>query len=207
MIPFLFQWLYEALIQVSKSAFNTEFAKNIESNKLNIVNRFPGCLIHLINFQGLNLHMSQITQPVVLLRYFSFPNDFYLYPIEKIPIKLHKFTRWTKTLNVAAFEKTRKVRFNNKTLSFIKITFFREAFNTTKSFRLSIKNTNCELNNYLYPPLRKNSPFIYKKSKRLKDYILKDPLYMYYTSNFDSEKWRNEYDNIIPKYSLLICDD
>ncbi len=65
--------------------------------------------------------MFSITQPFVLLRYFSFHDDFYPYSIEKISIKSKHFIRWTETLNFKAFKKTRKVCVNNKTLSFPKV--------------------------------------------------------------------------------------
>ncbi len=206
MKAYLFMWLCGAFTQNSFSILSTKFARNTETKELNIANTFSGCLIYLTNFQGLNIYLPAITQPVVLLRYFSFPQDLYLYPTELNPIKPNKLNRWMETLNITAFKKTRTIWFENKTLSFPKVTFFRNTFNVTKLFRFSIKNTKCEANIYLHPPLQTTSPFMYHKSLLLGEYILKDPLWFYLNWNFIGEKWREDYINGIPKYSLLICN-
>lgn len=177
----------------------------LERNELNIASTFSGCLIQIINFRGSNVNFSNITQPIVLLRYFSFPNQPLVYPIEMSYAKPNDTLMGLQNLNLAVFEAK---NMNNKTLfpRNVNTEYIQSTLNVNKSFRLSIKNTNCEANIYLHPPSQTNNPSLYHEDINL-GLMIKDPFWLNYDLNYDlEEKWRYGYMNSIPKYSLLICD-
>ncbi len=58
------------------------FSKRLSENQLNHVSSFSNCLLYLINFDGYVLNLSVLSQPVLLLRYFSMANKLQIIPVE-----------------------------------------------------------------------------------------------------------------------------
>lgn len=93
----------------AKPTFQLEFKKLQSVNsflhqesslQLAAIDHFSECFVFVINFRGLDINYRAITTPIVLLRYFSFPGKFHLYPIELNPYKFNTISE--KLLNVLA---------------------------------------------------------------------------------------------------------
>lgn len=207
---YMLLWLSAALNHLYTSVDTTDLIWNTETNELSIANTFSGCLIHIINFQGLNVNVTSITEPVVLLCYFSFPTQELLYPIESIPVTINHISRRLQSLNFTLFKSGIKIKLSNKTVLFTRNesnSYIESTLNVKKAFRLSAKNSNCEANVYLYPPSRTSYPSLYIKYLSY-GLLLKDPFWIFHSFNSDAnEKWRYTYMNSIPKYSIRVCDE
>lgn len=154
-----------------------------------IANTFSDCMIHIINFRGLNVNFTVLKTPIVLLRYVSFLNNFFIYPIEMFP-------KTTSTLLQSGT--------TNKSLSIYQGVKYVSNISSIY-FKLGNKNVHCELNIYLNPLNTERLPGLYYKYGILGT-ILKDPFWTNLRINAKREDWKRDYLNTIPKYSLLVCN-
>lgn len=166
--------------------FSIEHQKNLPVSTKVDLNAFSGCIIHIINFPGLEIHNAVLVeQPILISRYVSDQDSLYLLPIEIYQRSLNKSK---------AIESLQNQSENYK---YILATF-------SNHFRTSSKNLKCEANIYLHPPRQENVPEMYFNSKT-RDHILKDPFWISYAVDVHSN-WAMVLINNVPKYSLLVCD-
>lgn len=112
------------------------------NDDISIVNIFSDCLVRAITFNGLNINFPNLLQPIVLLHYFSFPDNILLYPVESRN-KLNKFQQTKKNifpLSNNATIKNQGTSFNlESSLAYIDLIL-------GKHSQLINKNTNCVAN-------------------------------------------------------------
>ncbi len=157
MKAYIFLWLFGTLAKLCVISFASNLIPNFDTNELNIVNTFSGCLTHMINFRGMNVNFPNINQPVVLLRYFSFADDT-LFPFE---IR-HVIIKGSRSLDFASLGTKRLINSYNKALldpTKVSTKYFQSLLYVSSKFRSSIKNTNCEANIYLHHSSHKSNPF------------------------------------------------
>ncbi len=53
-------------------------------NSFELLKGFDECMIFILNFKGIDIPFNQIFEPVILLRYFSFFKDYFVYPFEVV---------------------------------------------------------------------------------------------------------------------------
>ncbi len=174
-------------------------------NDLTIINKFTGCTIRVTNFQGLDINGLALTEPIILLRYFSFHNDWLLYPYELSPIEPDKLVRKYSGKLLARFKKNRRIKIRNATTSFHYKVSNSYVNNILSQYPLyPNKNTNCEANIYLHPPNRKFNQYIYS-AHHLLGHVLNDPFWFNFYFNYERERLKTQYLITRPKYSLLYC--
>lgn len=176
--------------KLSRADSPQHFTKDLEITKL-----FPSCIIRVINFRGLDIDFSNLSQPITLLRYFSFRNDLPLFPYEW---SLQNFMSQTMQ------SKPRTPKNNTFSLD-MKSSRRYIALTLRNKFQLKMKNMNSEANIYLHPPNSKHDKSTYLNTNSLGT-ILKDPFWIDIFLNLASKQtWKLDYMSTMPKYSLLIC--
>ncbi len=187
------------------SSFSLEMSKqNRFDNQISLINAFSGCSIQVINFHGIDINFKRVYQPLILLRYFSFPRETWLYPIEMSPQKTDEILGWLTIPRFVEFKKTRTIHFKNKSFLFDTETsqkYLKLLLN--KNLKISIKNTNCNANIYIQPPHAFTSSHFYFRIQYLGD-VLKDPFWTVVAANFENQKGKQDYINTVPNYSLLM---
>lgn len=197
---FFFSHLFCTIIAFLTSNSNV-FARTTKlvdhSTEIGIVNAFSSCITHVINFPGYNLNYSILNAPILLLRYFSYPYGRIIFPSE-FPsyYEMHKLQKQRRYKKANAM-------FKNLPTYKDGLQFVRQYF--TESFQLSSKNLNCEANIYLHPPTQRSNPHLYDKSSFWES-VIKHPFWVGIIEDFDIHKWKKDYLNNIPRYSILVCD-
>lgn len=126
------------------------------------VNSFPDFLVNVVNFAGLDIDLSIICNSVVLYHYLTFPKTWYLYPFEMSPYKNDKLSSWLLKTNLTEIMDTGRMIVNNKTMWFTRVNAIKYLeFPHQTRFRLSLRNTNRELNVYLHPPNKQKSRHLF----------------------------------------------
>lgn len=194
--------LYAFFVQLSlRFGFSFDNTEPKTNDSIPLVNSFTDCLINVWNFGGLNVNFSTISQPVVMYHYLSFPGTWLLYPFEMSPYQTDKVSSWVLETNLTEIMTTGRMMVNNKTIWFTWERGFKYLeFPFKTSFRLSIKNTNCEANLFLHPPNKQHSPHMFS------DEMLKNPFKSYFVVQHQKINWQFDYINTIPKYFFLLCD-
>ncbi len=168
----------------SISTLSTHLNENIA-----ITNAFSDCIIHVIKFPGFDIDFQIVEQPIVILRYTSFSNEYFLYPYElDRVIGLNGSTGF---VNQNQLQNTNSILLNNLSHSHSDI--------------YKTGNINCEANIYINPPLQEASPFLNFEDQKLGT-VLKDPFWINHRFDNTSNQWKNSNLNTVPKYSLLICE-
>lgn len=129
--------------------------------------------------QGLNIDFLSINEPIIVLRYLSFFDSWYLYPFELNTNEAKNLSRF----DLKSFYRT--VADNYVSLVDYEI------------LRSTNKNTNCEANIYLHPLNERSASYLYKNDYRSNN--LKTPFQL------NLKKASLNHLNSITKYSLLIC--
>lgn len=171
---------------------------------IDIINAFSDSAIRVINFNGLNINFEYLNKPIILIRYFSFPEDWKIYPIEMSPLSSDMLSRLLSFTDLSRFKKLQILWVGNKMKHFssktAKIYLERMQLTVTKI----AKNTNCETNVYLNPANQENEPSLHYKSI-YRGAIVKDPFWI--QESFGRVTyWKNDFITTTPKYSLLICN-
>ncbi len=159
-------------------------SKGISENQLKYVSIFHNCLLYLINFDGYDINLSVVPQPVVLLRYYSIANEFQIIPVELLKGKYN----WNENLasNLDQKYKT-SVNYLNLLLE--------------GKLIMEGRKMQCEVTIYLHPPIEDESPNMYANVYWSKGRILKNPFWI----EFNRSAWKRDLLNTMPKLSLLIC--
>lgn len=174
--------------------------QNIVDESISTTNKFTGCIVHVMNFHGMDINFQIITKPIVFLRYFSFPEERMIFPSEWSLQKPINMTDWI--LEMSKFKIYGLSSINEKTLAIYqensKIYIGRIL---SDSFRVKTKkNMNCEVNIYLHPPNQQTGPSLFITEKYLGQ-VIKDTFWVHSSLNLRNEKWRRDYMNKVPKYS------
>ncbi len=76
---------------------------NQNNNNIIILSTFAGCVVQVTNFHGLNINLPILTNPILLLRHISFPDNFLIYPCEwRLSTNLTA-TKWFAEINWSRF--------------------------------------------------------------------------------------------------------
>ncbi len=200
------------ILVILLSPFNIAIELHLNSNNdISIADKMIRCTVQIINFRGLDLNFPLLLQPIVLLRYISFPDDEYLYPFEMSPVNSDNFADWSFNLNINKLKRRREIKLNNKTHLFEEQIGIKYAsLTSTDYFRSTNKNKQCEATIYLHPPKEKDQPFLYYDHS-MYDTVLKIPFWIKNElNNSDNSNelivWQKYFLNTVPKYTVLICD-
>lgn len=169
-----------------------------------LTNAFSGCTNRMINFCGLTINFNYFKQLVVLMRYFSFPSDYLIFPFELSPKNNEQLTEAILSTDMDRLETTRTLQLNNVTLFLPEEIASNYMDIMAIGMALTTRNTNCQANINLHPPNQKNGKLLYFRHHFLK-IIIKDPFWVQLLYK-KSERWRRDFINTTPKYSLLISD-
>lgn len=122
--------------------------------QLGVINQFPDCFVYVINFPGFDINIEALSNPFVLLRYFSFFEAFYLYPVELSPYNINGISNFTSENQVTTPAIQTRLQ-NNSTLS------LSQRKNTSATYldivlrnalKWASKNCHYEVHIYLQPP-------------------------------------------------------
>ncbi len=188
-------------------AFSWQMSEQIFSdNQAAVLNAFSGCSIQVVNFQGIDINFNRIHQPLILLRYFSFPNELLLYPIEMGPKNNEEFLNLYLEKLLAQFQKSSTTHSKNASFLFdLETSLKYVTLLLQNNFRISIKNTNCNANIYIQPPDAMAAPHLYYPNEQL-GMALKDPFWIVHDVDYENQNWKQHNINTVPKYSLLIYE-
>ncbi len=141
---------------------------------------------------------------MTLLRYFSFPNDLLLYPIEMDSKTIDKIMNLWFEKNLAEFQKGSVIHSKNASFLFDLETSLKYlTLLLQNNFRISIKNTNCNANIYIQPSDAMTMPHLYYPNEQL-GMALKDPFWIVHDVDYENQNWKQHSINIVPKHSLLM---
>lgn len=178
---------------ISVSSKNPKMShQKVPENQLKYFNTFSNSFIYIINFPGYNIDLPIVTQPVVLLKYYSFANKKLLIPWESYNSSKKSRNKLKSKRNKTAYRIIdQKLR---PTIPYIDRIF-------EQSYMLSGKNLHLEFIIYLYPPNEVKSPELYHKVYWSDTRVLKDPFWLKYEPN----EYKNSSFYKMSKVSLLIC--
>lgn len=192
-------------VSVIKSNGDNIVARQVATSEIDmdILNAFSGCTIHVINFQGRDITFPTQPQPIILWRYISQYNEYYLYPIE-LKLNLNFLFEYTVKSFAPKFKTTRVITKNNTMSNIYEISKNYVRRIAGFKFRSSTKNSKCEANIYLNLPSFETEAYLYDDDMYLET-IIKDPFWINSRTKTKPKYWDGNLVNTIPKYNLLIC--
>lgn len=108
-------WLFVSFSGINcdrKNLVNSKYDSVTFETQLKIINMFPNCLVHVFNFLGLNINFHEISQLIILLRYFSISDKLSLYPVELISYQNYKLPDWihkNDKMSLKLIDRTKKI--------------------------------------------------------------------------------------------------
>lgn len=164
-------------------------SESIPASELSFLNNFSECLLHIINFPEFDIKPSVLFQPILLLHYDTMPGT-RIFPHKLLQHEKEFLTRWYFQRNLKLPEGLQKA--SKKSQKFLAQLF-------EYNFRLSSKNTFCDLFAYVHPPNQDLSFGLYHKIPWSKTPVLKEPFWM------AAQELGTKEIATRPKISLLIC--
>ncbi len=176
-----------------------QFTEPHSDLQLSVVNQFSDCFVYVINFPSFDINSHAVTNPFVLLRYYSFSGTYELYPSEHECSNLTVEVQETKKNRQILKEKNALICQRRNTSIIYLNSIFRE------ELKRAYKNSRCEAQVYLDPPTEDTLPSLYHEDEYLGK-VIKDTFWVNYEIQYLKPDWKFNYINTTPKISIFIYE-
>lgn len=163
----------------TQTKINNRVYQTVKYELENNLNTFNGCIIRIINFSGRNLNGFILQQPILLMRYLSFPKTFTIYPYEL-------------QNNYSAVERFFR---HEKYLVYMQASY-------NNHFIVSNKIYKCEAEVFLEPPKNNKDNSMFQMDEVY--HSLKHPYQIWHEIVRHEENWRNRYINTVQIFTVLV---